>query len=230
MSDEMMTLRATTRESGTKGAARRVRAGGQIPGVVYGHGVDNVAVAVDPKEFEECLSTDFGFNVMFHLDVEGGETYQVMVKDYQFHSVRREVTHIDFILVNEDDVMTVPVPVEATGKAVGVVMGGHLDIVTRNIKVRCKISDIPAKIEYDVTDMEIGQSVYIDELEPPEDCEFVYDNRFPVVRVAKKRAPIVEETESAVLEGEEGEVLEGEEGEEGVEGEDGEEAEETAEA
>lgn len=215
MSDEMMTLKATTRESGTKGAARRVRAGGQIPSVVYGNGIDNLAIAVDPKELELCLRSEYGFNAVFHLDCEGAETYTVMVKDYQFHGVRREITHVDFIVVTGDDTVTIQVPIETTGKAKGVVMGGRLDVVARAVKLRCTVKDIPAAVIHDITRLRIGDAVYIDEIDPPEGCEFVYDHRFPVIRIARKRGPLVAEgeegaeTDEALEAGEEGEGEEG---------------------
>lgn len=220
MSNEMMTLKATKREFGTKGAARRTRAGGLIPAVVYGTHVDNVPVAVDPKEIEACLRTEYGFNAVFQLDVEGGESLRVMVKDYQFHGVRRELTHLDFIVVTGDDKVTIHVPVEAVGKSAGVVMGGRLDIVARTVKIRCTVETIPATIQHDITPLEIADSVYIDEMVAPDGIEFVFDNRFPVIRIARKRGP-KEDTTTTTAAGVVGEDAEGEEGEgeEGAEGE-----------
>lgn len=215
MSNEMMTLKATKREFGTKGAARRVRAAGKIPAVVYGNKIDNVPVAVEPKEIEECLRTEYGFNAVFQLDVEGGESLRVMVKDYQFHGVRRELTHLDFIVVTGDDAVTIHVPIEATGKSAGVVMGGRLDIVARTVKIRCTVDTIPATIQHDVTPLEIAESVYIDEMTAPDGVEFVFDNRFPVIRIARKRGPkddVAEGTAAVGGELAEGEELEGEEG------------------
>lgn len=187
MSQEKNVLKAVTREIGSKGRARSVRRDGLVPAIVYGHGVNDLVVAVEPKELERVLRTEYAYNAVFDLAVEGGETHQVMVRELQFNSVKRVVTHIDFKVVKDDDSIVVGIPVIAEGRSAGVAQGGRLDIVKREVKVRTTVSKIPVDVRHDVTAVEIGEQVYIDEMTAPEGSEFVYNNRYPVIRVVRRR-------------------------------------------
>lgn len=187
MSQEKNVLKAVTREIGSKGRARSVRRDGLVPAIVYGHGVNDLVVAVEPKELERVLRTEYAYNAVFDLAVEGGETHQVMVRELQFNSVKRVVTHIDFKVVKDDDSIIVGIPVIAEGRSAGVAQGGRLDIVKREVKVRTTVSKIPVDVRHDVTAVEIGEQVYIDEMTAPEGSEFVYNNRYPVIRVVRRR-------------------------------------------
>ena len=138
-----------------------------------------------------------------------------MLKEYQIDPVRREIVHTDFYRIDPEQYITISVPVATTGRAKGVKAGGRLVIVTRTVQVRCKVKDIPHSASYDVTDVAIAESVYIDQLTPPEGCEFIYKNRFPVIRVARKRGLLLEEEEG---EGEETTLVGAEVEEEGAPG------------
>lgn len=205
MSVEPISLNAEARETGSKSRARSVRREGRIPGVVYGNGVEGVSVSVDPKELEVALRTEYGFNKVIALEVNG-KTHRCMVREYQFDSVRRVMTHVDFLVIDDDQEVVVEVPVATTGKSEGVAMGGRLDIVSRAVKVRCKVKDIPSIIEHDVTKLQISEQVYIDEINEPEGCSFEFNHRFPVIRIARKRGARVgqaaEETTEAAAEAE----------------------------
>lgn len=187
MSQEQNVLKAVTREAGSKGQARRVRVEGLVPAVVYGHGVQDLSVSVDPGELERVLRTEYAYNAVFTLAVEGGASHQVMVRELQFNSVKRVVTHVDFKVVTSDDVVFIDVPVVTEGRSVGVAQGGRLDIVKRAVKVRTTVSAIPAEVRHDVTELGIGEQVYVDELAAPEGSSFVFNNRYPVIRVVRRR-------------------------------------------
>ncbi len=180
-----MVLEGTLRPVGTM-QARRTRTAGEIPAVVYGAGSEATPVAVQPKAVKAVLSTPWGWNNVFQLAVDG-KTYQCMVKDKQFDPVRRVLTHLDFYVVDSDQKIVVDVPVEPIGTAAGVRAGGRLQVTARVVRLRCAVKDIPATVQHDVTDVGLGATVYIDEITPPANCEFVYRNRFPVLRVARKR-------------------------------------------
>lgn len=197
MSQEKNVLKAVSREAGSKGQARSVRRDGLIPAIVYGHGVNDLVVAVDPKEFEAALRTEYAYNAVFDLAVEGGATHQVMVRELQFNSVKRTVTHVDFKVVQDNDVVVVAIPVVADGRSVGVAQGGRLDIVKREVKVRTTVANIPVDVTYDVTNLDIGEQVYIDEMTAPEGASFVYNNRYPVIRVVRRRGAKAATTEEA---------------------------------
>lgn len=190
MSQTTIELNASPRTGGSKGAARSVRREGRIPGVVYGHGVQDVLVSVEPRELEATLRGEYAYNAVFNLVVDGGETYQVMVKDLQFNSVARVVTHVDFKVVKNEDKIVLEVPVVTTGVAVGVAKGGRLDIVRRSVKVATTVHEIPVSISHDVSAMEIGDQVYIDEMSEPEGGKFEFNHRYPVIRVARRRKAV----------------------------------------
>lgn len=186
MSNEKMTVPARIREPGTKGATRRLRLEGRLPGVLYGRTTEPQPVSVDPGELAEALTTPYGFNNVFVLDLDGA-SHQVMVKERQFDPIRRELTHVDFYVVEDEQVITIDVPVETVGRSVGEKLGGRLSVVSRTVKLSCAVRDIPATVPHDVSSLNVLDSAYIDEMTEPAGCTFVYKNRYPVIRVAKKR-------------------------------------------
>lgn len=214
MTEQATSLQAISREAGAKSAARAVRRAGRVPAVVYGHDIKDVLISVEPREFEAMLRTDYAYNAVFDLVVDEKDTYHVMVRDMQFDSVRREVTHIDFKVVRDDERVVVEVPVRTTGTAKGVTKGGRLDIVRRSVKIVTTVSDIPVAVLHDVTPLEIGDQVYIDEMEEPEGSKFEFNHRYPVLRVARRRAAAAAEDDAAPAEEGDEEEEDAEEGEE----------------
>ena len=205
-------LQATPRELSGKGPARRLRAEGKIPTVAYGDGLDQtLALAVGHDELKHILTTGRGRNSIIELKVEGGQSHNVMVTDYTVHPVSRRLLHADFQTVREDRPVMVEVNFETTGKAKGVQAGGTLLSHIRTLKLKCLPTAIPNEITYDVTEMEILDSIKIKDLTLPEGVEVLMD---PERRIAEVRPPKVLETTEAAGEGEEGE-----EGAEGAEGE-----------
>lgn len=212
MTEQANSLKATTRQAGAKSVVRAVRREGLIPGVVYGHDVKDVLVSVDPRGLEVVLRTEYAYNAVFNLEVDGKDTYQVMVRDLQFDSVRRVITHVDFKVVRNDERVVLEVPVQTTGTAKGVVKGGRLDIIRRSVKIVTTVSEIPVAVIHDVTKLEIGDQVYIDEMTEPEGSKFEFNHRYPVIRVARRRAAATD-TESASTAGDDEDDDESEEGE-----------------
>ena len=190
------TLSATVRTDIGTGHSRRMRLEGRIPAVVYGKGLETQSVSVDRKELLAFLRTDYGLNNVFYLDVAGDKKL-CMLKNFDIDSVRREVINADFLVVALDRAIVVDVPVSTTGTSVGVKAGGRLDIVARAVRLRAEVQHIPPTVVHDVTNVELAQSIYIDELVAPEGCEFVFKNRYPVLRVAKKRGAKAEDEETA---------------------------------
>jgi large subunit ribosomal protein L25 len=186
MQMERMTLTGETRPTGVKRASNKTRRLGRIPGVVYGPGVDSFALSVDPKELEGALLTSFGRNNVFNIAFDGA-THSVMVKDTQFDPVRREMTHVDFYVVQPEQEIVIDVPVETQGRSAGERLGGLLQIVSRTVRVRCQVKDIPATVPHDVTDVGLAEQVYVDEMTAPDGCSIEFKNRFPVIRVATRR-------------------------------------------
>jgi large subunit ribosomal protein L25 len=164
---ELVKVVATARKTQGKSEAKRLRATGQIPAVAYGKGEAAVALAVSPKEIVGVLGRPLGRNSPIELSVEGGEKLTVLLRDFQYHPLSRDLLHADFLKINLDQPVDVDVPLELTGKAKGVVDGGVLRQVYRKLPLRCLPKDIPVKLEHDMTLIEIDQSVLVSELAIP---------------------------------------------------------------
>jgi large subunit ribosomal protein L25 len=156
------TLDAVERNQRGKNEARRLRASGRIPAVVYGEREGGRAIAVDPKSLARILRTEQGANTLIALTLPGGGDARVLVKEYQLDPITHELLHADFYRVAMDKVIRVQVTVVAQGEPKGVKQqGGVLDIVHRQIEIECLPADIPKHIEVDVTEMMVGQSVRV---------------------------------------------------------------------
>lgn len=160
-------LEVIKRDTRGKNAARRLRAAGQIPAVLYGAQKAGdppapEALAVDPKPFLRILHSDSGFNTLITLKVKDGGDSRVLVKNVQLDPITNFPLHADFYRVNMDRKLTVTVPVVIRGESRGVkVDGGILDFVHREIQLECLPSDIPNAIEVDITDLGIGGAVHV---------------------------------------------------------------------
>jgi large subunit ribosomal protein L25 len=220
------TLEAFERKELKKGASRRLRREGKIPAVMYGKD-QNRTIAIQKNEFERKMQ-ELGENTIIVLTLDDGE-HEVLVKDFQEDTIRSFVTHVDFYEIEKGKALRTHVPVEVTGTPAGVLEGGVLEERLYEIEVECKPKDIPEKIEINVENMQIGDTIHVEELSVPEGVTILnYPEQVvvTVTTISEVEEPEVEEEEG--LEGEEGEEFEGEEGEE-AEGEEGEEAEESEE-
>lgn len=156
-------LGVVVRIAGGKGAVRQLRRTGKFPAVIYGAGKDNVAIAIDPREFGRASDPNKGFNTFFKLSVTrdgkdiGVET--CIIADLQRDALRTDVVHIDFLRVDPEREVVRPVPVRVTGRAAGVVKGGRIRSPYRTVAVAAKPADIPFEIVVDVTPLDNGDAV-----------------------------------------------------------------------
>jgi large subunit ribosomal protein L25 len=185
---ERAQLSVNLRQEKRKGGARKVRARGGIPGIVYGKGMDNILIEVNPKEFETVLSGSGGMNTLLEMKVPEHGTITAMLKDHQADNISRNFTHLDFVKVDLQKKIRVAVPIAIMGKAEGVKEGGILEIVRRELEVVCLPTAIPQGIEVDVTVLKIGQSLHIDDLKLPEGIDVPRDTNFTVVSVVAPKA------------------------------------------
>jgi large subunit ribosomal protein L25 len=163
-----ITLHAETGRPLGSRSANRLRSSGKIPGVLYGHGTDPLPIAVDARSLRSALSGDAGLNALLSLDLDGGASQLAMAKDIQRHPTRGTVSHVDFILVNRDEVITADVPVLLVGDAAAVHRGdGVVEQSLFSLTVHAKPGDLPNQIEVDVSDMEIGDAIRVDDLDLP---------------------------------------------------------------
>lgn len=160
---DKQTLQAEVREGRGKGPARQLRMGGKIPAVLYGQGVDSVALSVDPTELTKALKTLWRRNVLIDLKV-GDDSHNVVVRDLQVHPISREVRHADFYKVGDDQKVKYKVPLKTSGRAAGVAMGGSLNVMYRTLPVQCTPDKVPAAITVDVRELEMLDSVKVSEL------------------------------------------------------------------
>lgn len=155
-----ITIAAEPRGSRGKNEARRLRASGAMPAILYGGAAEPEAVAVSPKEIARILHSKTGHNTIFNLALSGGETMPVMVVDWQHDPIRDALLHVDFKRIDLTKRITVNVPVVTHGDPRGVkLQGGIHEIVTREIEIECLPDDIPEQFDVDVTELTIGQSI-----------------------------------------------------------------------
>ncbi len=160
------TLQAEKRADKGKNEARRHRAAGRLPAVLYGPVAGGgigpaVSVTVDPKALSRILHSESGANTIISLELDG-EATRVLVKDFLLHPVTHALLHADLYRVAMDRKLTVTVPVTVKGEARGVKQqNGVLDFVTRQFEVECLPADIPEHVEVDVTELMMGQGIRI---------------------------------------------------------------------
>jgi len=155
-----ITIVAEPRSSRGKNEARRLRAAGQAPAVLYGAGGDAVAVAVSPKEVNKILHSKTGYNTIFNLSVTGGENVPAMVVDWQNDPVKDDLLHVDLKRIDLTLRLKVKVPVHTSGEAKGVkLQGGLLELITREVEIECLPDDIPEQFILDVKELSIGENV-----------------------------------------------------------------------
>jgi large subunit ribosomal protein L25 len=159
------TLQAEKREGRGKNEARRLRASGRIPAVVYGAEKGKaVEIAVDPKILMRILHSESGVNTLIGLKVDGGHT-RVMVKEYQTDPIDHKLLHADFYQVAMDKALTVTVPLAIKGEAPGVKQqGGIVDFVNREIEIECLPGDIPENIVVDISELMLNQGLRVRDL------------------------------------------------------------------
>lgn len=201
-------LAATPRDGAGKGAARKLRAQGKVPAVVYGRGSDPLHVAVDARELYHVLHTDAGMNVLIDLQVDG-DRHLALAKEVQRDIVRGEFLHADFLKISRTEKIQVKVPIEILGQddAPGVREGGVVEHHLWELDVECLPSDVPGSISADISGLGINDSLHVSDLAVDEACTVLSSPEETVVSVIP--APVMKlEEEEAVEEG--AEPLEGE--------------------
>jgi large subunit ribosomal protein L25 len=184
------TLQAERREGRGKNEARRLRARGRIPAVVYGVEKGKATeIAVDPKALLRILHSDSGVNTLIGLHLDGGAT-RVLVKEYQLDPIEHRLLHADFYQVAMDRTITVTVPIVLRGEAPGVKQqGGIVDFVHREIEIECLPADIPEHVDIDVSELMLHQGIRVRDLKV-EGAKWkpVTDGEMMIVHVVPLRA------------------------------------------
>ena len=213
---ETVALNVRAREETGKGVARSLRRQAQLPAVFYGRGIQPVPLAVKAGEVDKLISSAAGENVLIDLNIERGgstQSHRAMIKEIQVDPLQQNILHVDFYAISMDEKISLEVPVTLTGEAVGVSEGGILQQVRRSIEVNCLPDQIPEAFEVDVSNLAIGDSLHVSDLEVPEGVEVLAEERLTLASVvppAKEEEIIAEipEEEEEREEVEEEEVTE----------------------
>ncbi len=201
---ELVTLEVETRSETGKGAARRIRAAGKIPGNVYGHGAESTAVQADELQFKALISKISTENTLIDLKIGDDQPKAVLIREIQRHPYRSAILHVDFFEITAGEKIKVAVPVRLEGTPIGVRNGGTLQVIRYELEVECLPREIPTGFEADISEMEIGDSLHISEIDTG-DVFLLEDESLTVCTVVAPR--VVEEVEE---EGEEISELEDE--------------------
>jgi large subunit ribosomal protein L25 len=209
-------LIAERRDDHGKGVARKLRAAGRIPAVLYGHDQDTVPLSVDAREMSHALHTSAGFNVLVDLMVDGTE-HLVLPREVQQNHVKGQIVHVDFLAVSRTETIQVDVEVIAVGDAPGVKQGGVVDHHLREVAVECFPQDVPEHLEADVSGLELGDMLHVSDLVAPKGVTILTNPEEAVLAVI---TPAVLRTEADLtIAGEEPAVVEPVEEEVPAEGE-----------
>jgi large subunit ribosomal protein L25 len=175
-------------------AAGRMRAAGQIPGVIYGHGRDPLPIAVDGRALRAALTTPAGLNALLALQV-GDETHLTLAREIQRHPVRSTVTHVDFLIVRRDEVVSAEVPINLVGEARLVGQAdGRIEHQLTSLTVNATPADIPSHVDVDISEMAIGDTIRVGDIVLPAGVTTDLDPEEPVV-IAARGAEVLEEDE-----------------------------------
>lgn len=203
---KQVTVAVQLRSGTGKGAARKLRRAGQIPGVFYGPKTKPVVLAVQRKEFRKILSTASRQQV-FVLDLgdqAGNGQKLAMIKELQLHPVNDDIRHVDFYEVFLDQEVEADVPISLVGKAKGVeVDNGVLQVIRRTLRVSCLPMGMPKELNIDVSDLGLGEAIHVADVRPPEGVRLLDDGKLTLVTIVGAGV-----TEEAAAEEEEKEVHE----------------------
>lgn len=222
MAGERIKLDVQSREGLGSAETRRLRAGGFVPGVIYGNGGEAHSFAVAERELRRALTGDHGMHAILDVVLGDGDRKirHAVLKDYQVHPTRGRLTHIDLHEVRLDRPIQAAVVVELVGESTGVKEGGVLTQVGREVNVEALPMEVPERIELDISALEIGDSARVSDLRAPEGVTLLDDPENVIAAVSQPR--VEEEPETVPADGEEAvegeELPEGEEPEGGAEG------------
>ncbi|OGW74781.1 MAG: hypothetical protein A2Z72_05095 [Omnitrophica bacterium RBG_13_46_9] len=193
---ETIVLNAEVREETGKSKVKPLRKKGVIPAVMYRDGKESINLSVDKSDLFDVLHTTAGANVLVTLKIKGDKKKKdriCIIKEVQKNPLKEDIIHVDFNEISLTEKIKVKVPVRTRGDAEGVVKdGGVLDLVLWEVEVECLPTDIPGKIEVEISHIKIGDAVYVKDLKVPEGVRVLSDPELTVLTVmmpAKEELP-----------------------------------------
>ncbi|MCP3942704.1 MAG: 50S ribosomal protein L25 [Desulfobacteraceae bacterium] len=189
---ELIELNAKIREAKGKGAARKLRAANAIPAIVYGVKEDPVMLSLDTVEFIKIIRDHGSTGLFFNVKIEGGVEKAVMLKEMQMDAFGLEHLHVDLHEVDMGHSVTVTVPIETTGDCLGVKEGGMLQLIRRELDVFCKPKNMPSSIVLDISELNVGDSIHVEDINLGDAVEIPHDVNFTVLTIVP---PTTDESE-----------------------------------
>jgi large subunit ribosomal protein L25 len=184
-------LQAEPRAETGKGPARRLRATGRVPATLYGHGVEPTSISVSAQDLLHLFHQTAGASVLVDLKLDGQELLTI-VREVQRDHIHNRFIHVDFMAVRRDEKIVVNVELHETGDSAGVHAGGVIEHHLREVELRCLPANVPERLDFDITNLQLGESVRVGDLVPPEGVEILTDPDTMVLAVVE---PAVMDTE-----------------------------------
>ncbi len=189
---------------GRKSLARNLRIEGFVPAICYGAISEPVPIYVSAKDLKTALSTEAKTHVLINMKLDKSSELNgriVLLKDIDKHPLKKSYIHADFLVLDMEKPIVVTADVNLVGRPVGVKMGGILDQVRRLIKIECLPKDIPERIDVDITDLDVGDSLHVSDMNVPEGIKIVSSGKLTIAVVASPGGATDEEgTEEATEE------------------------------
>lgn len=168
MANDDTTLKAELRDERGKGAARQLRRTGRIPAVVYGHGEDTRSLSVNARDLDRLFARISIENTLLDLEIGDEGSVKALIREVQTHPFKAEVLHVDFYQVHAGEEIDLDVPLHLTGTAAGVLEGGILEQPMHELPISCLPDAIPDAVEIDVSELDVGDSIHVRDLDLPE--------------------------------------------------------------
>lgn len=201
-------LNVNYREKVSKSERNRLKKQGLIPAIFYGkHIEENIPLSVDPITIKKIIRSGTGANTFITLKIKKGEElieHKAIIKDVQMHPIYRMPVHVDFYAIYEKEKIEVDVPIVVKGVSPGVKKGGILQVIRKELTVKCLPQYLPEKIEIDVSNLDLHEAIHVEDLKI-ENVEFIYDTNFTILTVV---SPAKEKSETSEEEAEETEEAE----------------------
>ena len=179
------TIEATIRTETGKGVARKLRAAGKAPAVLYGHGGEALSLTIEPKKLSYELAHAEGYHSILNLNITGDkpQSYKVLIQDYNTQPVSDTLMHVDFIALNDDKPLVRRVPLVLKGRPVGVKQGGRLTIYRREIKIKCLPGNFLPAITIDISGMKGDENLRVRDIPLPEGIEVISKDNYAIAYI-----------------------------------------------
>lgn len=175
-----MKLKSTFRGDTGTSRSKKIRQEGSIPAVLYGKDIDVKTITVDTKDFKEILKSE-GRNAIVDIELDG-ESYFAMLKDVQTHPITNDILHLEFYNIDRSQKVEVTIPIRLVGKEISKIEGAVVHQLDE-VEIRCPSTKIPRQIELDITELTLGHSLHVSDLEKIEDIEILNDPEEMIVSV-----------------------------------------------